>query len=474
VHTFEYVPYLASYIYSLREQETPGIGTAAVDEAGNLYWCPKFVAEIGKEQTAYLVAHEALHLVYDHHSRSREIIGEHPDEFTKYVCNVAGDLVIEQTLHMMRHLRPEGAVYLGCEIASWGIKLDFPENKSMQEYYRLILEKLKGRPQPQPESTSQQQESSNGSDDSPDGSGDGTGDDDGEGTDDNDDGQPGGQGKGEQDDGSQATPANGAGATASGKGEASPKPGAPGSGGSCADGQPRPYEIDDDGSWETWGNDMAAAKAEEAIAEYEKQHGIGSVPGGVKQALRCKLRPQPDPFDQLRSAVCSSVASPVGGRDFSRRRRSRKQPPGDNDPLLHGRITVQPHAVVIVDTSGSMMHRDTTARALAVIGQGIRKLSRVKVFCADTHVRSHASVATTKTFDWCGGGGTDMARAIEEVDRTDKPDSIILITDAETGWPDKKPHARVVVAYTGSVGSPYHQRIPSWCRTIALAGGSDA
>jgi predicted metal-dependent peptidase len=479
VHTFEYVPYLASYIYSLREQETPGIGTAAVDEAGNLYWCPKFVAEIGKEQTAYLVAHEALHLVYDHHSRSREIIGEHPDEFNKYVCNVAGDLVIEQTLHMMRHLRPAGAVYLGCEIASWGIKLDFPENKSMQEYYRLILEKLKGRPQQQPDSTPQQQESSNGSDDSSDGSGDGTGDDDGEGTDDNADGQPdgqsdGGQGEGEQDDGSQDTPPSGAGSPASGKGEASPQPGAPGTGGSCADGQPRPYEIADDGSWETWGNDMAAAKAEEAIAEYEQQHGIGSVPGGIKQALNCKLRPQPDPFDQLRSAVCSSVASPVGGRDFSHRRRSRKQPPGDNDPLLHGRITVQPHAVVIVDTSGSMMNKDTMARALAVVGQGIRKLSRVKVFCADTHVRSHASVATTKTFDWCGGGGTNMARAIEEVDRTDRPDSIILITDAETGWPDKKPHARVVVAYTGSVGSSWHTRIPSWCRTVALQGGGNA
>lgn len=464
VHTFEYVPYLASYIYSLREQETPGIGTAAVDEAGNLYWDPAFITEVGKEQTAYLVAHEALHLIFDHLSRAREIIGENAGEFERFVCNVAGDLVIEQTLHMMRHLRPEGAIHLGCEIPAWGIRLDFPENKSMQVYYRLIMERLKQQ---------QQQGDSNGcasnsvsssaqSDASgqPHGSGG-----DGEGSASADDGT--------QADGREVPSSGGAGSPSAGQGKAPQKPGAPGTGGSCADGQPRPYEIDSDGSWETYAGDMAAARTEQAIEEFEKSNP-GKVPGTLKEALKCKLRPQPDPFDQLRSAVCTSVASPVGGRDFSHRRRSRKQPPDDNVPLLHGRITVQPHAVVIVDTSASMLGSETKAKALSVIGQGIRKLSRVKVFCADTHVRSNDMVATTRTFEWCGGGGTDMARAIEEVDRKDKPDSIILVTDAETEWPQRKPHARVVVAYTGKPGNHWHQSIPRWCRTIALEGGSNA
>ncbi len=474
VHTFEYVPYLASYIYSLREQETPGIGTAAVDEAGNLYWCPKFVTEIGKEQAAYLIAHESLHLIFDHHSRAREIIGEHPDEFKRFVCNVAGDLVIEQTLHMMRHLRPEGAVHLGCNVEAWGFRLDFPENKSMQEYYRLIMERLKQQQQKQqPQGGDDDAESNDGGSDDDSGqqgdaggnsppSGDGTGDG-GESPDDD----------GTQAQGREVSPVGREGSPSSGQGKAPQKPGAPGTGGSCADGQPRPYEVESDGSWETYAGDMAAARTEQAIAEFESSNP-GSVPGTIKEALKCKLRPQPDPFDQLRSAVCTSVASPVGGRDFSHRRRSRKQPPDDNVPLLHGRITVQPHAVVIVDTSGSMLGSETKAKALSVIGQGIRKLSRVKVFCADTHVRSNDMVATTSTFEWCGGGGTDMARAIEEVDRTDKPDSIILVTDAETDWPQRKPHARVVVAYTGQPGTHWHQSIPRWCRTITLQGGSNA
>ena len=470
VHTFEYVPYLASYIYSLREQETPGIGTAAVDAAGNLYWDAEFVSKIGRDQTAYLVAHEVLHLIFDHHSRSQEILGQHPSDLERFVCNVAGDLVIEQTLDMMRHLRPEGAVHLGAEVPAWGITLDFPENKSMQEYYRLIMEKLQksgdnnqqqGDNDGESDSAGsaggggEQGDSSASGGDAPDGAGQDDGERDGDGGDDSEaDGESGASG-------------SGAGSPPSGQGSAPPPPGSPGTGGSCADGCPRPYEIESDGSWEAYGEDMAAAQAEEAIAKYESSNP-GRVPGSIKQALKQKLRPTPDPFAQLRSAVCTSVASPVGGRDYSHRRRSRKQPPGDDAPLLHGRITVQPHAVVIVDTSASMMMTEVQAKALSVIAQGLRKLGRVKVYCADTQVQSHKMVATTKLFEWHGGGGTDMSTAIEQVERADKPDSIVLITDAATDWHGKKPRARVVVAYTGHKDSHWHNAIPKWARVVPL------
>jgi predicted metal-dependent peptidase len=466
VHTFEYVPYLASYIYALREQEKPGIGTAGVDDAGNLYWDPEFIKQIDTGQCAYLVAHEALHLIFQHHQRSREIIGQNPEEWQRFAMNVAGDLVIEQTLHMMRHLRPEGAMYLGCEIPSWGITLDFPENKSMQEYYRLILEKLKGNKQQQQQGGNNAAGDTEGSDDNGNQSGETGGD-----SPPSSDGADGGGEDSAEDgtdaDGSEASPVGGAGSPSAGQGKAPQKPGAPGTGGSCADGQPRPYEVDSDGTWETYGEDMAAAAAEEAIAQFEKSNP-DSVPGSIKQAIKQKLRPQPDPFDQLRSAVCSSVASPVGGRDYSRRRRSRKQPPGDDQPLLHGRITVQPHAVVIVDTSSSMMTRDTQEKALSVVAQGLRKLSRVKVYCADTHVQSSATVTNTERFEWHGGGGTDMAAALMQVDKDDRPDSIILITDAETHWSKQTPRARVVVAYTGERNSKWHRAIPKSFRTVPL------
>jgi predicted metal-dependent peptidase len=475
VHTFEFAPYLASYVYSLREQEAPGIGTAAVDAAGNLYWDPEFITKIGKEQGAYLILHEVLHLIFDHHSRAPEIIGENPTELQRFVCNVAADLVIEQTLDAIRHLRPDGAVYLGVEVPAWGITLDFPENRSVQEYYRLIMEKLK-----RSGDNNQQQGDSDGESDSDESAGSGGeqgdssasgGDGDGEG--DNQSGNTGASdtgGEGPSDDqanGSSVAPPSGAGSPPSGQGSAPPPPGSPGTGGSCADGCPRSYEIESDGSWEAYGEDMAAAQAEEAIAKYESSNP-GKVPGNIKQALKQKLRPTPNPFDQLRSAVCTSVASPVGGRDYSHRRRSRKQPPGDDAPLLHGRITVQPHAVVIVDTSYSMMRTDIQAKALSVIAQGLRKLGRVKVYCADTQVQSHKMVATTKLFEWHGGGGTDMPTAIAQVEKEDKPDSIVLITDAETDWHGTKPRARVVVAYTGKTGTHWHNSIPKWARVVPL------
>ena len=474
VHTFEYVPYLASYIYSLREHETPGIGTAAVDDAGNLYWCPQYITSLGKETAAYVIAHEALHLIFDHHRRAVEMLGEEMSESERYICNVAADLVIEQTLHMMRHLRPDGAVYLGAKVPKLGIKLDFPENKSMQEYYRLICEKLKGQQDNPPE----ENEDGDSESDSGDGQADdgdkqqdsGSGQDSGAG---DSGGEAGNDGSDSQEDGEADASGSGAGAPPSGQGEAPPPPCSPGSGGSCADGQRRPYEVESDGSWEAYGEDMAAAKAEEAIAEIEKSNP-GTVPGTLKEAIKQKLRPQPDPFDKLRSAVCTSVASPVGGREFSHRRISRKQPPGDDQPLLHGRICTQPHAVVIVDTSASMLGRETKAKALSVIGQGLRKLGRVKVYCADTHVRSNKLVGTAERFEWVGGGGTDMAKAIEEVDRRDKPDSIILVTDAETYWTAYKPRARIVVAYTGKPFSRWHSSIPKWYRTVVLEKGGAA
>jgi predicted metal-dependent peptidase len=473
VHTFEYVPYLASYIYSLREQETPGIGTAAVDDAGNLYWDPAFVTQVGKEQTAYLVAHEVLHLIFDHHARSKEIIGQTPSEFQRFVCNVAGDLVIEQTLAMMRHLRPDGAVHLGCPLPQLGITLDFPENKSMQEYYRLIMERLKDNDeddnQPQPEGDDDEKDGDDQQPDADDGMGDeGSGESDSGAGDGPEDGGGDADDDGTEADGSESPAEDGAGSPSGGKGKEPQKPGAPGTGGSCADGCPRPYEVASDGSWEAYGEGMAAAQAEDAIAQYEASTP-GKVPGNIKQALKAKLRPEPDPFAQLRSAVCSSVASPVGGRDYSHRRRSRKQPPGDDAPILHGRITVQPHAVVIVDTSASMMTKDIQAKALSVIAQGLRKLGRVKVYCADTQVQSHKLVATTSVFDWHGGGGTDMSTAIEQVEKDDHPDSIVLVTDAETHWHAKKPHARVVLAYTGKKGSAWHQAIPKWARVVPLS-----
>ncbi len=433
VGTFEFVPYLASYIYAMKEHEKPGIKTMSVDQHGNMYWDPVFVSSITKQQGSYCVVHEVLHLIFKHHDRAKLLIGQRPTEQQKLVSNIAADLVIEQALAMMRKLRPDGAIHLGQFVPDLGFKLDFQPDLRYEEYYRLIMERLESDEQ---EQGGGQQQKSDGQD--------------GEQGDESGDSSDGdGQGEAES-EGQPSTEADG-------------KPCSPRSGGSCADGQPRPYEEQSDGEWESFGEDIAAEMAEKAIEQYEKQRG--TVPGSIKQAIGVKLRPVSDPWQQLRSAVATSVSAPVGGRESTYRRVSRKQHP--TMMRLRGHTYTQPSAVVVLDTSGSMCNPDDQAKALSCIASGLRKLARFKVICGDTRITNRKDVRSIKQIEWTGGGGTDMAAILERVDREDKPDSIVLVTDAETGWPGRATRARVVVAVTSSCEHTINN-IPKWCRVVRL------
>jgi len=233
-------------------------------------------------------------------------------------------------------------------------------------------------------------------------------------------------------------------------------------GGSCADGIPRSYEAPPDPTWEAYREDQAFSQVEKAIEQHEKQHGIGSVPGSLKLSISGKLRPQPNPWDVLRSAVSTSVSTPVGAPEMTYRRFSRRQQP--DLPRLKGRINSQPSAVVILDTSASMCTGDDQARALSVIAQGLARLSSFRVFAGDMHIRSDKRVSRIQQVEWVGGGGTDMARLIEDVDSKYRPDSIVLVTDGYTPWPKQKPRARVVVALTQDKGKD----LPRWARAVEV------
>jgi predicted metal-dependent peptidase len=434
VRTFEYAPYLASYIYSLKQQETPGSGTCGVTMDGVLLWDPKFVDSLDADTLAYVILHEALHLIFRHHARAQEVYGMAPDPKLQLAMNVAGDLVVEQTLSFMRPLRPPGAMYLGGECPQLGVKLDFDPNLDLLQYYRLISTAMQQQPQPP-----------------------------GPGT--------GGADKDESDEGDgvanshvkQKSPQKQGGK----KGSASQSNGraaacTPGSGGSAADGVRRPHEQEDE-AWQAFQELVNASNLEQAIHKHEAQHP-GSVPGFLKETLKHILRPQPDPWEHLRSVVASATASPLGGRQASYRRLSRKQPA--DVARLRGLISTQASAVVVVDTSGSMGDRDTKLKALEVVSRGLKKLKSVKVVCADTRICSSQRLSSIENFQWVGGGGTDMAAVIEEVDKTDRPDSIVLITDAMTDWPDRQTRARVIVALT--CDSSYREAIPRWCKTVPL------
>lgn len=438
VRTFGYAPYLATYIYSLSERPSPGSGTCGVSMDGVIHWDPEFVEALDVDALAYVILHEALHLILRHHARAQDVYGDQPDPTLQFAMNTAGDLCIEQILGFMRPLRPKGAVHLGAECPQLGIKLDFPENKELLEYYSLILAAMRNRKD--------------------EGGGEA-----GEGQSDSEPDQSGNSGAGGDSRAQQSKPQQASGKPGSreGKNGVAARACSPGTGGSAADGVRRTHEGEDD-SWQAYKENLYASKLDTSCRDHEHKHP-GSVPGILKEALDIQLRPQPDPFQHLKSVVATSTANPLGGRMATYRRLSRKQPP--DVCRLRGQLTTQATAVVIVDTSGSMGDRETKLKALTVIADGLRKLKSVKVVCADTHLRSSMQLTDLDKFVWEGGGGTDMAAALIQVDQDDRPDSIILITDGYTGWPQRQLRARVVVALTDP---DWESQIPAWCKTVPI------
>jgi predicted metal-dependent peptidase len=489
------VPYMAHQVYGLVAVERPGIGTMAVDKYGRLYYDPKFVGEITEECGVFALLHETLHVVLDHCGLAAKHLGPQPTARQLEAWNIAADIVINGILnHWMPHA-PDGVMTAE--------RFGFPPKLSAIQYYDLLMQEQE---QGEPDSSSGEEEdddtSSKESDDGEEEDGDSDG-----GRDRGSEPEAQGDRGGSEPDDAEGSE-GGAADVRGGAGERAPDPGqdregdgdgedrgdrhgeagesgegdgdhdggdeeggddAPG--GSCADGQPRSYELPPDPAYAD--REYAAAQElEEAIAEQEAK-APGSVPGELKSAVEVRLRPQPDPFDSLRGAVARAVATPLGAPDYTLRRMSRRQ--GDpTGPRLRGIKKETPNCVVLLDTSGSMQlhgQSELKLRALAVIAKAVARLRSVKVICGDTDLHSRQVVNAVGRMKIEGGGGTDMGRLVEQIDKEDRPDAIIVVTDCETGWCPSKPRARVVVAAVKNSTGRYP--VPSWARLVDLTKGGE-
>lgn len=437
--TLDHMPYLTRYVYSLRATEVTGYGTMGVSKDGVLFWDADFVRARPMDALVYLVIHETLHLLLRHHARAVECYGEYPSPLQRLVMNISADLVVEQMMSSMRGIAPGDRIRLGCYVPELRVTLNLPPNLDMLEYYRRIMALVQ----------SQGSSSSGEPDDS------GT----------EEQGQTPDADTGGRQQGGGRPPAP---QPESPHGSAAPSASESSAstlmrhGGSASDGVARPWETPDP-TWEAFQEVVSACQADQELRQAHMLNP-GSVPGNLLEAVRQFLRPQPSPWDHLRSAVAGSVTSPIGGRQSTYRRLSRKQPEGMC--RLRGYTPTQSHAVVVVDTSGSMHDRETKERALQVIADGLRKLKTVEVVCADTRIRTSKRLSTVENFRWVGGGGTDMASVISQVDRERRPDSIVVVTDAATRWPAQT-RARLVVALTSN-DHQWRQAIPSWAKVVLL------
>lgn len=459
IMAFKFFPYLSSYVYALQPIERRGIGTMAIDKDGRLYYDPDFIAERSYEQGAYVVLHEAFHLILRHCTRIQEMLGPDATAQDRFDMNVAADLVVWQAMEGVKQYMPEGGVNLPDAQRRYpGIK----ENQTLEEYYALIKESRRRPPE-----------------------GDGKrppdnridGDDFGHGRSDGDPGEEEGEGEG-QDTGDQEGPGDSKGdkpEASKPKGDQSPGDGdgkdkpddevkddgwKPVGGGSSADGQRRDYEEEPDPDWSAFQEDELLQRVEKKIEEFENSPARNAIAGQhvpecLKLAIEQKLRPTPDPWKQLGAAVGRAASTPVGSPDTTYRKISRRQNAVPKT-RLKGVHRLCPKAVVVLDTSGSMCCGDTQAKALNVIAQGLRTVGQVPVVAGDTVARSSKTVSHLKQVTWDGGGGTDMRLVLGAADKKYTPDVIVLVTDGYTPWPDKKPRYRLVVACTTDA------HVPQW------------
>lgn len=149
--------------------------------------------------------------------------------------------------------------------------------------------------------------------------------------------------------------------------------------------------------------------------------------------------------------------------DFHLRRGFRRPLPGG---VVLPRIAPRhgASAAVVLDTSGSM-----TARELAVLAREIATLaqtagvSELHFLAGDTRVAYEARVRRGEDLsphfeNVAGGGGTDLRPLIARAE-AQRPDVIVVATDAYTPWPDRPPRVPLVVLLTPN-GT--RDGIPDW------------
>ncbi len=327
-------------------------------------------------------------------------------------------------------------------------KLGLPHNKTPEQYFRLLLERTE-----QERQAEQEQQGSDKGDAGDQGSEQGEQEGAGQG-----DNQQEGQG-GQTDGLAPGEPYNG------------PAPdGSQGDGGSSCDGQPRPWVCvppsdQCPGMAEHEQNLLQAAVAK-AIEEHEKQHGRGSVPGGLAREASNLLHPKVDPARELLAKVKYAVACTSGFGDFTYRKPNRRQPQGG--ALLPAHVKPVPRVTVIADTSGSMEKSDLTL-ALGVIANVLKSLPDprgVRVLAGDTAIQTARNVFRPEQVSLVGGGGTDMARLIvAAAEERPAPKAILVVTDGYTGWPQEpvSPHVMACLTRADAAGD-----VPEWIHTVIL------
>ncbi|MFE7380292.1 VWA-like domain-containing protein [Streptomyces zhihengii] len=215
--------------------------------------------------------------------------------------------------------------------------------------------------------------------------------------------------------------------------------------GSGADGAERAWDLGPDGA-------HGLSAQERDAVRFRVAQGITGRPGtGSRQWRRWAEEAfhPPQPWRDLLGAALRSAASASGaGEDYTYGRPSRRSAavPGAVLPALRRR---PPRVTVVVDTSGSVSDTELGSALLeiAAISRAVGgRRDLVGVISCDAAAGVVHPLCRAEGIPLTGGGGTDLrsgfARALAA---RPGPDVVVVLTDGQTPWPDRRPPCRTVV-----------------------------
>ncbi|MEV6521476.1 VWA-like domain-containing protein [Longispora sp. NPDC051575] len=245
--------------------------------------------------------------------------------------------------------------------------------------------------------------------------------------------------------------------------------------GSGADGGERDWDLGPDGA-------HGLSAQERDAVRFRVAQGVighpGSVPRGWRRWAEQAFHP-PQPWRDLLGAAVRSAATGAGvGEDYTYGRPARRAAglPGVVLPSLRRR---PPRVCVVIDTSRSVSDAELGSALLevAAISRSVGgRRDLVSVVSCDAASNVAEPLCRAEGITLLGGGGTDLREGFAAALRANpRPDVVVVLTDGQTPWPDRRPACRTVVGLFQRHGNVREwdpdyvpDTPPDWARVVTI------